>query len=204
MFYYPPWLPGAVALLTAISVASGCAGLPGHPLAAPRKDAAQPATPAPTGMAAVVEAAATGAVHASSVPGVMTAATPIEVKAPIIGNNGGSFIHGSVLIPASIISHNGGNIISHNGGNIIGNNGGNVVPTNPADVVDTSGGDIISHNGGNVVSNNGGNIISHNGGNFEIRQVPLAYAAVKLTDAAGSPVKDGSGKPITTTTDADG
>src|ERR1035437_485354 len=172
MFYYPPWLPGAVALLTAISVASGCAGLPGHPLAAPRKDAAQPATPAPTGMAAVVEAAATGAVHASSVPGVITAATPIEVKAPIIGNNGGSFIHGSVLIPASIISHNGGN--------------------------------IISHNGGNIISHNGGNIISHNGGNFEIRQVPLAYAAVKLTDAAGSPVKDGSGKPITTTTDADG
>jgi sugar lactone lactonase YvrE len=56
------------------------------------------------------------------------------IAAPIISNNGANVLKGSVRVPASIVSHNGGNIVSNNGGTIISHNGGN----------------IISHNGGNV------------------------------------------------------
>lgn len=98
----------------------------------------------------------------------------------ILSNNGANILRGAVRAPASIISHNGGNIVSNNGGSIVSNNGGS----------------IISHNGGNVISNNGSNL--------QIAQVPLAYTTVRLKDAAGNSVKDDQGKELVTKTDAEG
>jgi sugar lactone lactonase YvrE len=70
----------------------------------------------------------------SRVPGVPNVMAPPLQAPSVISNNGGSILKGSVRAPASIISHNGGNIISNNGGGIVSNNGGG----------------IISHNGGNL------------------------------------------------------
>lgn len=71
---------------------------------------------------------------AGRMPGVPSVAAPPLQAPSVISNNGGNVLRGSVRAPATIISHNGGNIVSNNGGGIVSNNGGG----------------IISHNGGNL------------------------------------------------------
>jgi sugar lactone lactonase YvrE len=96
-----------------------------------------------------------------------------------------------------LLSDMGAGIISDNGGGIISNNSGA----------------IISDNGGGIVANNGGGIVSNNGSAFKKRQVLeaakpreflLADAVIEVWDAAGKPVLDAKGKPISTTTDKQG
>jgi sugar lactone lactonase YvrE len=71
---------------------------------------------------------------AGRVPGLPNVMAPPLQAPSVISNNGGNILKGSVRAPATIISHNGGNIVSNNGGGIVSNNGGG----------------IISHNGGNL------------------------------------------------------
>jgi hypothetical protein len=121
---------------------------------------------------------------------------------------------GLVRLPASILSNNGGRVVSNNGGNLISDQGGAVLSNNGATLISDQGGSVISNNGGSVVSNNGGGVVSNGGGRYRLRQalaagggqdlVAIANAQVGLFDARGQAVRDASGAPLVTTTDAEG
>lgn len=122
------WLHGMLGVVIGTCLVAGC-------LPAPNRAK----LPGAVGAEGVVRSASQpgmgNAVNISSrVPGAPNVMSPPLQAPSVISNNGGNILKGSVRAPASIISHNGGNIISNNGGGIVSNNGGG----------------IISHNGGNL------------------------------------------------------
>jgi streptogramin lyase len=145
-------------------VAALIAGCGPNPGASPttRKTAAPTAAP-------VVTPPSPGTTTVTALP------TPAVGGGGIIANNGANLV-GKVLVPAGIVSDQGGAIITNNGGNIIANN---------------SGGVISDHGGARRL--------------LEARpQLPYVGATVRVLDAAGQPVLGADGKPITATTDAQG
>lgn len=168
------WLHAWLGVTIGISLVAGC-------LPAPNRAR----LPGATGQEGIVRTALPPEMSAATniagrVPGAPIVAAPPLQAPSVISNNSGNVLRGSVRAPATIISHNGGNIVSNNGGG------------------------IVSNNGGGIVSNNGGGIISHNGGNLQIVQMPLAFTTVRVKDAAGQPVKDDKGRELVAKTDANG
>ncbi|MEB3220579.1 MAG: hypothetical protein VKS61_00735 [Candidatus Sericytochromatia bacterium] len=113
---------------------------------------------------------------------------------------------GRVQLPASLLSNNGGRVVSNIGGGLVSDQGGSILSNN--------GATLISDRGGSVVSNNGAGVVSNGGGRYALRQalatgpgadvVAIANAQVGLFDARGEAVRDASGAPLVTTTDAEG
>jgi hypothetical protein len=106
---------------------------------------------------------------------------------------------GLVQLPASILSNNGARVVSRDGGGLISDQGGSV----------------LSNHGTTLISDRGGSVLStHGGGGYRLRQalaaageqglVAIANAQVGLFDARGQAVRDASGAPLVTTTDAEG
>ena len=125
--------------------------------------------------------------------------------ASIVSNNGGSVIgqNGANVIGqngASVIGQNGANVIGQNGASVIGQNGANVIGQNGASVIGQNGAAIVSNNGGSVIGQNGAGIISNNGGS--LGQRPLAFAMLKVVDAAGKPKLGKNGQPLEGRADA--
>jgi hypothetical protein len=130
---------------------------------------------------------------ATTLPAAVPAAigTPDTVGALVVANNGGS-LSGQVLCPASLISENGGSVVSNNGGTVIANNGGSVIANNGGSLVATQAVGLI------------GNLASRYRTLATGTQVAVKGVVVTLLDAAGKPVLDDQGRPLTTTTDARG
>lgn len=198
----------AIRLISALLLLAGCAPAPTHTVTSSATP--KPAT-APVGGGTVVIGATGNSTPVVAAGGVPVPDQPLKpplppptVTTPVISNNGASVIHGSVLVPPAILSNNGAGVVSPNGGTIVSPNGGTIVSPNGGTIVSPNGGTIVSPNGGTIVSPNGGNIVSNNGAGYRLAQVPLRFAEVKLTDAAGTTVKDDSGSDLVTKTDENG
>lgn len=137
--------------------------------------------------------------NGGSVIGQNTANVIGQNTANIVSNNGGSIVSnngGSVIgqNTANVIGQNTANVIGQNTANVIGQNTANVIGQNTANVIGQNTANIVSNNGGSVIGQNTANIISNNGGS--LGQRPLAYAALRVVDAAGKPKKGKNGQPL--------
>jgi hypothetical protein len=119
-----------------------------------------------------------------------------------------------VRLPASILSNNGAKVVSNNGGGLVSDQVGAVLSNNGATIISDRGGGIVSDRGGGVVSDRGAGLQFKTAGRYGLRQalasgagqdlVAIANAQVGLFDARGEAVRDASGAPFVTTTDAEG
>lgn len=125
--------------------------------------------------------------------------------ANVIGQNGANIVSNN---GANVIGQNGANVIGQNGANVIGQNGANVIGQNGANIISNNGGSVIGQNGANIVNNNGGNVIGQNGANIvsnnggSLGQRPLAYASLRVVDAAGKLKIGKNGQPLEGKADA--
>lgn len=149
---------------------------------------------------AITPLALTAALATACVPtvGVTPSAKPLT-----LAKGTGALKPGTGTIPGNgLISDHGGGLITDNGGGLITDHGGGLISNNTGNLVGTA--KVPAH----LITDNGGGLITDNGGGYRLLtapdQVPLAGATVRVLDASGAPVTDAAGKPLTTTTDAQG
>ncbi|HEY9724540.1 MAG TPA: hypothetical protein V6D47_21240 [Oscillatoriaceae cyanobacterium] len=97
--------------------------------------------------------------------------------------------------------------------NLAGNLVGHVVV--PSELISDKGLGLVGNNGAGIVSNNGSSLVGNNGAGLVAQtnafhvlttatEVPAAQVQVRLLDAAGNPIDGPDGKPLVSTTDAQG
>ncbi|MEB3220578.1 MAG: hypothetical protein VKS61_00730 [Candidatus Sericytochromatia bacterium] len=159
-------------------------------------------------------------------PTTTSPAGPLSSEGPLAAPRGA--LVGRVQLPASLLTANGGRVASTSGGGLVSDQGGSLLANNGATLISDQGGSAVSPYGSTLISDQGGRAVSHDGsgvvssrggvsssgGRYALRQavatgpggdvVAIANAQVGLFDAAGVAVKDASGAPLVTTTDAEG
>ncbi|MEB3221694.1 MAG: hypothetical protein VKS61_06405 [Candidatus Sericytochromatia bacterium] len=115
-------------------------------------------------------------------------AAPPAVASPLVP----AALAGRVALPAHLLADRGNGLIGDRGGSLISD----------------AGSRLIGDRGGGIISDGVGRLGPPQQVAFRLQQaaqpVPVSGALVVLVDAAGEPVLDGSGKPYTATTDAQG
>lgn len=101
-----------------------------------------------------------------------------------------------------------GRLLSNNSGSLISNNGSGLIANNAGGLISNNGSGLIANNAGGFVSGKSGGLA----GAFALFTVSgqaaaedrLAEAIIEVIDAAGNVLKDNTGKPLQTVSDARG
>ncbi|MEB3220551.1 MAG: hypothetical protein VKS61_00595 [Candidatus Sericytochromatia bacterium] len=112
-------------------------------------------------------------------------------------------VQGLPLPEAATTGDLGTTLAPGQGAGLVANNGATLFGTlrAPASLVSDQGGALVSDQGGAIVANQGAYRLTQTA---TVAQVALRDALVELRDAAGNPVLDEAGTPITARTDASG
>ncbi|MDB5100972.1 MAG: hypothetical protein JWM80_5393, partial [Cyanobacteria bacterium RYN_339] len=107
----------------------------------------------------------------------------------LITNDGGSLMAGgqivaqgggNVIVPAGLITNDGGSLITNDGGSLITNDGGSLITNDGGSLITNDGGSLITNDGAGIVAQGGGNLARPGG--YQLAEAP-AGAAPAFGDA---------------------